>query len=106
MAAGDNWEHEAENWVRWTRTPGHDDAYTFYCESFFADIVPAPGRRTLEIGCGEGRVARDLAHRGHVVTGIDSSPTLLRYAQDADPEGTYLQANAAALPFAGGEFDL
>ena len=105
MTVGEAWEQEAENWVRWTRTPGFD-AYWYYGESFFANIVPPPGRHTLEIGCGEGRVTRDLAQRGHVVTAVDVSPTLLRYAQEADPTGRYLLADAAALPFADGQFDL
>jgi len=105
MAVTEGWEQEAENWVRWTRTPGHD-AYWHYREPFFAHIVPAPGRRTLEIGCGEGRVARDLVQRGHTVTAVDASPTLLRYAREADPAGRYLVADAAVLPFPDDAFDL
>ncbi len=105
MALTEGWEREAENWVRWTRTPGHD-AYWHYRAPFFDDIVPAPGRQTLEMGCGEGRVARDLAQRGHAVTAVDASPTLLRYAREADPAGRYLVADAAALPFPAGAFDL
>jgi SAM-dependent methyltransferase len=102
---GETWEDEAEDWVRWARTPGHD-AYWYYSPGFFEQIVPAPGRRTLELGCGEGRVARDLAARGHTVVGIDSSPTLLEYARAADPAGEYLLADAAALPFPDQSFDL
>jgi hypothetical protein len=45
----DGWEAQAENWVRWARTPGHD-AYWFYRDSFFDMVVPTPGRLTLEIG--------------------------------------------------------
>ena len=105
MSAAEGWEQEAENWVRWTRTPGHD-AYWHYRASFFDHIVPAAGRETLEMGCGEGRVARDLAARGHTVTGVDASPTLLGHARDADPAGHYLVADAAALPFPDGAFDL
>ncbi|MGH2388582.1 MAG: class I SAM-dependent methyltransferase, partial [Chloroflexota bacterium] len=105
MSVAEGWEQEAENWVRWTRTPGHD-AYWYYSKSFFAHIVPPPGCRTLEIGCGEGRVARDLAQLGHTVTAVDASPTLLRYAQEADPAGTYLVADAGALPFPDAVFDL
>jgi SAM-dependent methyltransferase len=104
-SVGEGWEQEAENWVRWTRTPGFD-AYWYYGDAFFAHIVPPAGRQTLEIGSGEGRVARDLARRGHVVTGVDTSATLLRYARDEDPAGRYLLTDAAALPFADGEFDL
>ena len=100
-----NWEREAENWVRWARKPGHD-AYWSYRDAFFDEIVPAPGRHTLEIGCGEGRVSRDLAARGHRVTGIDLSPTLARHAHIADADGSYLSADAAALPFRDSSFDL
>jgi SAM-dependent methyltransferase len=91
--------------LRWARTPGHD-AYWHYREAFFHAIVPAPGRRTLEVGCGEGRVARDLTARGHRVVGVDTSPTLVAHAAAADPHGRYLVADAAALPFKDGSFDL
>jgi SAM-dependent methyltransferase len=99
------WEPDAENWVRWARTP-HHDAYWHYRDSFFDLIVPRPGRRSVEIGCGEGRVARDLSARGHRVTGVDSSHTLLRYAQRGDATSSWALANGAALPFPDGCFDL
>ena len=99
-----SWEWQAERWLRWARTPGHD-AYWHYREAFFAEIVPEPGRRTLEVGCGEGRVARDLGHRGHRMVAVDASPTLVGHAADADPDGRYLVADAAALPFRDGSFD-
>jgi SAM-dependent methyltransferase len=99
------WEQAAERWVRWARTPGHD-AYWYYSPSFFDTVVPRPARRTLEIGCGEGRVARDLARRGHTVVALDTSPTLVRSAKAADPAGCYLLADAASLPFRDASFDL
>ena len=105
MTSAEDWEREAENWIAWVRAPGHD-AYWYYRDQFFDEIVPAAGRATLEVGCGEGRVARDLAARGHRVTGVDGAPTLLRAAQEADPGGTYLLADAADLPFEDGSFDL
>jgi SAM-dependent methyltransferase len=40
------------------------------------------------------------------VVAIDSSPTLIRYAKAADPDGIYLLADAAALPFPDASFDL
>lgn len=100
-----DWEQEAENWVRWARTPGHD-AYWYYAPSFYERIVPPPGRRTLEVGAGERRVTRDLERRGHVAVAIDLSPTLLAHAIEADPGGTYLTADAGRLPFADASFDL
>ena len=100
-----SWELEAENWVRWARTPGHD-AYWDYAPIFFDEMVPAAGRRTLELGCGEGRVVRDLTRRGHRVVGLDASPTLLGHARGADPAGRYVLADAARVPFADEAFDL
>jgi len=100
-----DWDQEAENWVKWARTPGHD-AYWQYRDAFFDQIVPHPGRCTLEVGCGEGRVARDLRKRGHPVVAVDRSRRLLAYAQDADPYGAYLLANAAQLPIADATCDL
>lgn len=100
-----DWEQEADNWVRWARTPGHD-AYWQYRDAFYEQIVPSPGRRTLEVGCGEGRVARDLQERGHRVVAVDRSARLLRYAKEADLGGDYLLANGARLPIAGSSCDL
>jgi SAM-dependent methyltransferase len=100
-----HWEQEAANWVKWARTPGFD-AYWHYSPAFFQEIVPPPGRATLEVGCGEGRVVRDLSARGHRVTGVDGSTNLLAAAREADPAGTYLHATAAALPFDDAAFDL
>jgi SAM-dependent methyltransferase len=99
------WEPEADNWLLWARTANHD-AYWYYRDAFFDFLVPTPGCRCIEIGCGEGRVARDLAARGHRVTAVDSSPTLLRYARDADPAGAYALADGAGLPFGNCSFDL
>ncbi len=100
-----DWDQEADNWTRWARTPGHD-AYWHYRDRFFDEIVPPAGRCTIEVGCGEGRVARDLQKRGHRVVAIDRSRRLLRYAKDSDPSGGYILANAASLPLANATCDL
>jgi SAM-dependent methyltransferase len=97
-------EERAQGWLSWARTPGFD-AYWRYRDAFFA-LVPPPGEATLEVGCGEGRVARDLAARGHAVTGLDASPTLLAAAAEADPASRYVVGPAEALPFDEGAFDL
>jgi SAM-dependent methyltransferase len=98
------WEQEAQSWIAWAREPNHD-AYWDYSPRFF-ELVPPPGRATLEIGCGEGRVARDLASLGHRVTGIDSSPTLLAAARELQPDADFVPADAADLPFPDESFDL
>ena len=100
----EHWERQASNWAAWARTPGFD-AYWTYAPAFF-ELVPAPRRRTLEVGCGEGRVTRDLVARGHRMVAIDATPDLLTLARDADSESSYLRCDAAALPFADASFDL
>jgi SAM-dependent methyltransferase len=101
----EHWEAHAHDWARWAREPGHDSFWRFSGPEMF-DFVPAPGRRTLDLGCGEGRLARQLADAGHEVVGVDASPTFVRLAAEAHPEGEYLVADAAALPFDDGRFDL
>jgi SAM-dependent methyltransferase len=98
------WEPETARWIRWARTPGHD-AYWHFRDAFFDDVLPPAGRRTLEVGCGEGRVARDLAARGHRVTAVDTALGLVRQARD-DGGGAFALAAGEALPFPSGAFDI
>ena len=100
----EHWEKESNNWAAWARRPDFD-AYWKYSPAFF-ELVPPPANRTLEVGCGEGRVSRDLATRGHRMTAIDASSTLIRLAHEADPHSAYLRSDAAALPFVAESFDL
>jgi SAM-dependent methyltransferase len=100
-----HWEGQAESWAAWARAPGHDSYWKESGLPFF-ELLPPPGRRTLDLGCGEGRVTRDLKARGHDVIGVDAAPTLVRLAQEADPRGRYLVADAARLPFEDASFDL
>ena len=96
-------EDEARKWITWARTPDHD-VFWYYAPFFFEEIVPAAQGLTLEIGCGEGRVARQLASRAHNVAALDSSTTLVRSAREADGRSAYLVADATALPFADATF--
>jgi SAM-dependent methyltransferase len=104
MRLNKDWESEAHNWIAWARTPGHDSYWQF--SPLFFDLLPRAGRLTIELGCGEGRVCRDLAARDHRVVGIDASPTLLHAARAAHEQGSYVLADAAALPFETAQFDL
>jgi SAM-dependent methyltransferase len=98
------WEEHAAAWTAWAREPEHDSYWRFHRDAFL-ELVPRPGRRTLDLCCGEGRVSRDLKALGHDVVGLDGSPTLLAAAREADPSIETHLADAAALPFADGTFD-
>ena len=97
MRLSDAWEDVAAEWIRWARAPAHDTYWLFHRERFL-ELVPPPGELTLDVGCGEGRVSRDLQELGHRVISFDASPTMLAGAREADPEGDYRLADAAALP--------
>jgi SAM-dependent methyltransferase len=105
MGLRDAWESEAANWVAWARSPGHDSYWTFHRDAFL-ELLPAARGVTLDIGCGEGRLPRDLKTHGHEVMGIDASPTLIEHARQADPGGDYQVADAAALPVPDGSVNL
>lgn len=105
MSLRDAWEGQAANWIRWARKPGFDTYWRFHRQQLLRSL-PAPGRLTLDIGCGEGRLTRDLAALGHRAVGIDLSPSMVAAAREADPEGEYVEADAAKLPFDDGVADL
>jgi SAM-dependent methyltransferase len=105
VSGAEHWERQAERWAAWAREPDFD-AYWHWSGPPFFELLPAPGRRTLELGCGEGRVTRDLKARGYEVIAVDAAPTLVRLAREADRAGEYRVADAAKLPFGGGSFDL
>jgi SAM-dependent methyltransferase len=83
----------------------HDSYWRFHREQFLA-LLPPPRGLALDLGCGEGRLSRDLKIRGYRIVAVDGSPTLVRLAHEADPENNVCVTDAGALPFANGTFDL
>ena len=100
------WDAQAANWVRWARSPEHDHFFWRMGLPALLDLLPEPGRRTLDLACGEGRVSRVLAERGHRVLGVEASPALAAAAREAAPAIEVLEADAVALPLPDGAVDL
>jgi SAM-dependent methyltransferase len=46
-------------------------------------LALSPGARVLDLCCGHGRIALELARRGHRVTGLDLSERSLAHAREA-----------------------
>ena len=105
MHLSDGWEAQARQWIQWARTPGHDSYWRFHRDQFL-HLLPPPGRLTVDIGCGEGRLARDLKELGHRIVGIDSSPSLIAAAREFDSSIDVRLADAAALPLEDASVDL
>ena len=75
--------------------------------------VATPPRRVLDLGTGSGKGARLVAdrYRDAEVVGVDLAPRMIDQAERHLPEALrervrFLVADAAALPFGDGEFDL
>jgi ubiquinone/menaquinone biosynthesis C-methylase UbiE len=65
-----------------------------------------PGARLLDVGCGTGHDTRALATAAGpdgVAIGVDASAVMLKAARTRG--GSYLQADARALPYDDGVFD-
>jgi SAM-dependent methyltransferase len=102
----DAWEHEASGWIAWARSPGTDHFFWRFSLPALLELTPAPGRLTVDLGCGEGRVARELLARGHRVVGVEGSPTLAEAAREPDPRLEVHVADARAMPLDDGAADL
>jgi SAM-dependent methyltransferase len=57
-----------------------------------------PGGSVLDAGCGTGRVAIELARRGHPTVGVDVDAALLDRARSKAPDLEWVVGDLAALP--------
>jgi 2-polyprenyl-6-hydroxyphenyl methylase/3-demethylubiquinone-9 3-methyltransferase len=75
---------------------------------WIAAHVGSEPRTILDLGCGAGFLANDLAARGHHVTGIDTTRENLDVARarDTTHSAVYVLGDACALPYADASFDV
>jgi ubiquinone/menaquinone biosynthesis C-methylase UbiE len=78
--------------------------------SFGPTLVAAcaidPGQRVLDVAAGTGNVAIRAAQAGADVVACDLEPAQLEVGRAAAPEVEWVLADAVALPFADGAFDV
>ena len=76
--------------------------------SALASLLPDKVNRGLDVGCGEGHHMRGVAesHPEAVLTGIDVADATWLALWHRHEEGCVTTADATALPFAAGAFDL
>jgi SAM-dependent methyltransferase len=102
--AEDLWETHADWWIE-QFTEGADPEYEEQILPLAAEHL-ADARRVLDVGCGDGQIAR-LARRigAEVVAGVDPTWNQISVAAVRGGGPSYARADAAALPFADGCFD-
>jgi ubiquinone/menaquinone biosynthesis C-methylase UbiE len=62
--------------------------------------------RSLEVGCGYGRLSMTFAEHSRHHTAVDINPEALLMASRTYADIHYVRASAASLPFPDGQFDL
>lgn len=100
----DAWNAAAHDWAHRIRE-GMGGRVHLHDASIY-ELLPQPSGLTLDAGCGEGRLTRELSARGYDVVGVDTSTALIDEARAADPSGRYEVASIDALPFADGAVEL
>jgi SAM-dependent methyltransferase len=89
--------HARGAYLRYSFARGTDQEVDF----LIGELGLRAGHRLLDLGCGPGRHAKALAHRGVEVVGVDRSEEFLREAG----EGRWVRADARSLPFPADSFD-
>ena len=86
-------------------TYGADDAHSFLWPPVLDALELSAGDRLLDVGCGGGAFLRHVvATTGCRAAGLDHSREMVRLTRRKSPGLHVVEADAAAMPFADGEF--
>lgn len=92
-------DHLGAAYLRYSFTKGTTQEVDFLVDA----LALRPGHRVLDVGCGPGRHAYELARRGIAVHGVDISHRFIDLARRDAPAGaTFERLDARHLPFDGG----
>ena len=95
-------DHLGPAYLRYSFTKGTRNEVDFLVEALGLE----PGQRVLDVGCGPGRHAHELARRGLTVVGVDIAAAFVRHARADAPSGAhFVRADARRLPVRAG-FDV
>jgi SAM-dependent methyltransferase len=106
-----SWYSNAAPWSRAIRTASIASRKLVTDQAIIDAVSSTSPGRVLDLGCGEGWLARALAGRGMRVTGVDVVPELIaQAASQPDPPGSlefFVQdyASIAQRRWVGGPFD-
>ena len=104
---------EEANWFQW-RTPTMIELSVMETYQFIKGTLKRPKQKIVDVGCGNGYAALELAREGHSVTGIDPSEEAIEIAtktaaenpdQDKLGELDYIHAEFAQWQGTEASFD-
>ncbi len=82
--------------IQWNSND-YTDNFNFvykYGEDVLALIDAPEGSLAVDLGCGNGALAKKLADRGYKVIGIDASDDMLEKAAQTNPDITFIRGDA------------
>ncbi|MEM1126973.1 MAG: methyltransferase domain-containing protein [Bacteroidota bacterium] len=85
-----SWTHNAQGWTQAVRSGSIQSRVAVTDQAMVDALVQVTPRRVLDLGCGEGWLARRIAATGAEVTGVDASAPLIQAATAAGG-ATFLQ---------------
>lgn len=86
----------------------NDDLWAEHMARYAFAARYAAGKKTLDLGCGAGYGARELAQTASHVTALDVSPEAIAYAKEtfASPAVDFIAASATQVPGEGQDYGL
>jgi ubiquinone/menaquinone biosynthesis C-methylase UbiE len=103
-------EAMTESYARWRLSRLGQITDRLEQQLLFELIGSVASKTLLDVGCGDGALASELARRGAIVTGLDADPAMIAAARRRTKiEGTQLhlvEGQAERLPFNDAAFDL
>jgi 2-polyprenyl-3-methyl-5-hydroxy-6-metoxy-1,4-benzoquinol methylase len=78
-----SWEENAGAWTAVVRAGAIPSRRAGTDAAILAAVRRSPGRRVLDVGCGEGWLVRALGERGVRSIGVDAVPALVERAREA-----------------------
>jgi ubiquinone/menaquinone biosynthesis C-methylase UbiE len=98
-----------ESYTRWRSSRLGQITDALEQQLLFELLGSVAGKTVLDVGCGDGALASELARRGAIVTGLDADPAMIAAARRrTEIEGTQLRlidGQAERLPFDNAAFE-
>ena len=91
------WHRNAAPWTRSVRAGGIESRRLVTDRAIVEAVLRQRPREVLDLGCGEGWLARALGARGLVVTAVDAVPELVDAARAAGSDERYLALSYAQI---------